>query len=137
MLKRLSIIASLFAFVAFLTVQASAKEITVRGHLAKTVEAGGWLIIADTDETTTKYLLLNAQRFQNESWFRTGAQVEAVGETKTDVMTIYQEGVPFEARTMRSIGSSGNEATSSKPPTSKMKARTKVAPSKRRRKIKN
>jgi hypothetical protein len=112
MMKRLLMIASLFALVAVLTVQASAKEITVRGHLEQTVEASGWLIIADTDERTDKYLLLNPQRFRNESWFRKGAQVEATGETKPDAITVYQEGIPFEARTMRSIGSKGNEASS-------------------------
>lgn len=135
MIKRLSMIASAFALVALFMMQASAKEITVRGRLGRTVESGGWLIIADTDEQTTKYLLLNPQRFKNESWFRVGAQVEAVGEIKTDVMTIYQEGVPFEARTMRSVGSSGNTAASDKPPTRKTrpKAVRSTAQSKRRR----
>jgi hypothetical protein len=112
MMKRFLIIASMFALVAVLTVQASAKEITVRGHLERTVEAGGWLIIADTDERTDKYLLLNPQRFRNEAWFRAGAQVEATGEIKRDAVTIYQEGIPFQARTMRSIGSKKNEAVS-------------------------
>jgi hypothetical protein len=111
MMKRLLMIASMFALAAVLTVQASAKEITVRGHLEQTVEAGGWLIIADTDERTDKYLLLNPQRFRNEAWFRKGAQVEATGETKPDAVTIYQEGIAFEARTMRPIGSRRNKAT--------------------------
>jgi hypothetical protein len=110
MMKRLLMIASMFALVAVLTLQASAKEITVRGHLEKTVEAGGWLIIADTDERTDKYLLLNPQRFRKESWFRAGAQVEVTGEIKPDAVTIYQQGIPFEARTMRSIGNKRNEA---------------------------
>ena len=112
MMKRLLMIASMFALVAVLTVQASAKEITVRGHLEQTVEAGGWLIIADTDEKTDKYLLLNPQRFRKESWFRKGAQVEATGETRPDAITMYQEGIPFEARTMRPIGSKASEAIS-------------------------
>lgn len=103
MRKRLPMVASAFALVAFLTVTASAKEITVRGHLAQTVEAGGWLIIADIDGRTEKYLLLNANSFQKESWFRVGALVEATGELQSDVVTIYQEGVPFEARTLRSV----------------------------------
>lgn len=111
-MKRLLMIASMFALVAVLTVQASAKEITVRGHLEQTVEAGGWLIIADTDERTDKYLLLNPQRFRKESWFHKGAQVEATGETKPDAITVYQEGIPFEARTMRSIGSKVNKNSS-------------------------
>ncbi|MDT5123192.1 MAG: hypothetical protein QOC96_2674 [Acidobacteriota bacterium] len=104
MMKRLLMIASLFAFIALLTMQASAKEITVRGHLAQTVEAGGWLIIVETGEKTDKYLLLNAKRFQNESWFRPGAEVEVTGVIKRDAVTIYQEGIPFAARTMRPVG---------------------------------
>lgn len=103
MMKRL-LMMSVLALVALLTIQASAKEITVRGHLAQTVEAGGWLIIADTDEMTEKYLLLNPKRFQNESWFRVGAQVEMTGVIKRDAVTIYQEGTPFEARMMRPVG---------------------------------
>jgi uncharacterized protein YggE len=110
MMKRVSMIASAFALIALLTIQASAKEITVRGHLERTVEAGGWLIIADTDEKTDKYLLLNSQRFQNESWFGAGAQVEATGETKPDAITIYQEGIPFEARLLRPVGGQGGSS---------------------------
>ena len=109
-MRRLLMSASICVLLTLLTVSASAKEITVRGHLGQTVEAGGWLIIADRDGKTDKYLLLNAQRFKNEPWFRTGTQVEATGETKSDVLTIYQEGVPFEARTLRPVGSKDNEA---------------------------
>src|SRR5256884_1022901 len=58
----------------------------------------------NTDETTTKYLLLNPQRFQKKSWFRTGATVEVTGEIKRDAVTIYQEGIPFKASTMRLVG---------------------------------
>lgn len=113
-MKRFSMIASLLALVALFTIQASATEITLRGRLGRTVEPGGWLILVDTKDTAkSKYLLLNAQRFQNESWFRAGTEVEAVGETQPDAMTIYQEGIPFEARTLRSIGSQGNEAAAS------------------------
>ncbi|PYS46817.1 MAG: hypothetical protein DMF68_17905 [Acidobacteria bacterium] len=103
MMKRLSMIAIVLALFAALTIQASTKEMTIRGHLAQTVEAGGWLVIVDTDEKTTKYLLLNARRFQNKSWFRVGATVEVTGEPKPDAVTIYQEGIPFEARMMRAI----------------------------------
>jgi hypothetical protein len=137
MMKRLSMIASTSALVALLTMQASAKEITVRGHLEQTVEAGGWLIITDTDERTDKYLLLNAQRFKNESWFRRGAQVEATGETRPDAVTVYQQGIPFEARTMGPIGSKRNEAARGNRRARRPGARTKVVrshpPSKRRR----
>ena len=73
-------------------------ELTLRGRLAPTVEAGGWLIVTGGRE---KYLILNARKFQSESWFREGAQVVAEGETREDAVTIYMEGTPFEARTMR------------------------------------
>lgn len=103
MFRRLTMMTGALALVALLALQAAAQQITIRGHLERTVEAGGWLIVSDTDETTTKYLLLNPQRFQKKSWFRTGAYVEVTGETKSDAVTIYQEGVPFEARTMRRL----------------------------------
>ena len=77
----------------------AAEEITVRGRLAPTVEAGGWLVVA----TRQKYLLLNAERWRNESWFRADAEVEATGETRPGAITIYQEGVPFEARTLKPL----------------------------------
>lgn len=76
----------------------NAKEITVRGKLQKTVEAGGWLIAA----SDAKYLILNAKNFQSNAWFKESTNVEAVGETK-DVMTTYMEGTPFEARSMQPI----------------------------------
>jgi uncharacterized protein YggE len=75
-------------------------EITVEGRLARTVEAGGWLIVADYG----KYLILNSRQFQSEPWFREGATVEATGEARQDAVTIYQEGMPFQARTMRPRG---------------------------------
>lgn len=84
---------------------ASAAEVTVRGRLGRTVEAGGWLILAKQ-----KYLLLNADRWANESWFREGSEVEAAGETRSDVVTIHMEGTPFEARTLRAAARQGNEA---------------------------
>jgi uncharacterized protein YggE len=87
------------ALVALLASQVFAREITVRGRLQKTVEAGGWVIASGNQ----KYLILNAQRFQNEKWFAEVTEVEAVGETKSDVMTIYMEGTPFEVRTMRPL----------------------------------
>ncbi|HVG34485.1 MAG TPA: SIMPL domain-containing protein [Pyrinomonadaceae bacterium] len=90
-------ITSVLALVVLCTAQAFAREITVRGRLAKTVEAGGWVIRSDSQ----KYLILNAQRFHSESWFREGTGVEATGETKTDTITIYMEGIPFEVRVMR------------------------------------
>lgn len=90
---------------AFAAAQNRPQNLIVRGRLAPTVEANGWVINA----AKGKYLLLNFDRFQNEAWFRDGAQVEATGETKPGTITIYQEGTPFEARTMRSVnGASGN-----------------------------
>lgn len=80
--------------------EVAAEALTVRGKLARTVEANGWLITTDGQ----KYLILNAQKFQGEAWFREGTEVEAEGETKPGTMTIYQEGIPFEARSMRPQG---------------------------------
>jgi hypothetical protein len=71
------------------------------------VEAGGWVIVSGSK----KYLILNSQRFQNEKWFVEASEVEAVGETKSDVMTIYMEGTPFEVRTMRPFAEGGSVAS--------------------------
>ena len=90
--------------VALLATQVFAKELTVHGRLQRTVEAGGWVVVSDNQ----KYLILNAQRFQNEKWFAEGNEVEAVGETKSGVVTIYMEGTPFEVRTMRPLAESGS-----------------------------
>lgn len=76
------------------------QEATLRGRLSRTVEPGGWLIV----EGGKKYLLLNAGRFQREAWFREAAEVEATGTAKPDTITTYQEGTPFEVRTMRPVG---------------------------------
>lgn len=86
--------------------QGKAQEMTLRGRLRRTVEPGGWLII----DGGKKYLLLNAGRFQSESWFRESAEVEATGTPKPDMITTYQEGTPFEVRTMRAVGSGGASA---------------------------
>lgn len=106
--RKLISIPGTVALVALLATQVFAKEMAVRGRLQKTVEAGGWVIVSGNQ----KYLILNAQRFQNEKWFAEGNEVEAVGETKSGVMTIYMEGTPFEVRTMRPLaegGSGGNQ----------------------------
>jgi len=105
-MKRILSVISAIALVFVLTGVALAKEITVRGRLQKTVEAGGWLVVAGNQ----KYLILNAQRFQHEKWFKESAEVEALGETK-DVMTTYMEGTPFEVRTMRPLEQSGSESS--------------------------
>jgi uncharacterized protein len=91
--------------------EAGATEMTIRGRLQKTVEPGGWLIVVDGQ----KYLILNAQRYQKESWFKEAAEVEASGDTKSDVMTTYMEGTPFEVRSMRPLAqvpAGGNQAVS-------------------------
>jgi len=106
-----------FALLAIFAAQASAKEITVRGILGRTVEAGGWVILTNKGAEKTKYLLLNPQRFRNESWFRVGAEVEASGEVKPDAITIYQEGVPFEARVIEPVGAQGGATSTGGRPT--------------------
>jgi uncharacterized protein YggE len=103
MSKRLATTLGTIALMALLTTPVLAKEITVSGRLQKTVEAGGWVIAT----AKQKYLVLNAQRFQNEKWFAPGNEVEAIGEIKSDVMTTYMEGTPFEVRTMRPLAESG------------------------------
>jgi uncharacterized protein YggE len=95
-MKRLFLIPAMMALVLGAATAIYAKEITVRGKLQKTVEAGGWLI-ANRD---TKYLLLNAKDFQNNGWFKESTNVEAVGETK-EVMTTFMEGTPFEAKSLK------------------------------------
>jgi uncharacterized protein YggE len=80
----------------------AAKELTVVGRLTPTVEAGGWLVVADYG----KYLLTNANQFRRQPWFREGTSVEATGHVRDDVMSIHMEGVPFQARTMRARGGS-------------------------------
>ncbi|MGI9166788.1 MAG: SIMPL domain-containing protein [Pyrinomonadaceae bacterium] len=116
MTRKLLAMLAMVALVTLLSIQQSVahemvKEITVRGRLQKTVEAGGWLVVADGQ----KYLVLNAQRYQNESWFKESAEVEAIGETKSDVMTTHMEGTPFEVRSMRPLAqgaASGNQSAS-------------------------
>ena len=106
MSRKLITLVGAVVLVTLLAGQTFAKEITVRGRLQRTVEAGGWVIVAGTQ----KYLILNAERFQNEKWFAESNTVEAVGETKSDVMTIHMEGTPFEVRTMRPFEQSGSVA---------------------------
>ncbi|HYJ86391.1 MAG TPA: SIMPL domain-containing protein [Pyrinomonadaceae bacterium] len=99
MKRRLITIFGAVAMIALLAGQSFAKDLTIRGRLQRTVEPGGWVIVSDNQ----KYLILNQQRFQNEIWFAESNEVEAVGDTKPDVMTTYMEGTPFEVRTMRSL----------------------------------
>ena len=107
-MKRLLTICGVLALLSFFAVPiiaattATEFDQTVRGRLQRTVEAGGWLVV-DKDQ---KFLLLNAQRFQNEGWFKEGVEVEATGETK-DLMTVYMEGTPFEAQSLKPLASQG------------------------------
>ncbi|MDT7689039.1 MAG: uncharacterized protein QOE46_1798 [Acidobacteriota bacterium] len=87
----------------------TSNELTVVGRLTPTVEAGGWLVVAEYG----KYLILNAGEFRRETWFREGATVEATGQVKEGVVSAYMQGVPFQARTMRARGSSGERQSAS------------------------
>lgn len=80
------------------------RELTIRGSLGRTVEAGGWII----NSSKGKYLLLNFAEFQKQPWFRENQIVEAKGETPKDIMTIYQEGTPFQAREIIPISRAAN-----------------------------
>ena len=94
-MKRLTLMTGLLAVVLGAATILHAKEITVRGKLQKTVEAGGWLIVGGDK----KYLILNARNYEKNAWFKESTGVEAVGETK-DVMTTFMEGTPFEAKSI-------------------------------------
>jgi len=97
---RVAAVALAVAFASQAAAQTTTKELTVVGRLTPTVEAGGWLIVADYG----KYLILNARAYQGEAWFREGSAVEATGEVRQDVMTAQMEGVPFQVRSMRARG---------------------------------
>jgi uncharacterized protein YggE len=106
MYKRIINFLGVLALITVVSGQVLAKETTIRGHLQPTVEAGGWLIVT----SSKSYLLLNANQFKNESWFKESTEVEATGQTK-DVMTIYMQGTPFEARTLKAVGQGGQAVT--------------------------
>jgi uncharacterized protein YggE len=112
MIRKLIPILGVIALIGFFTTQVFAKEMTIRGRLQRTVEPGGWVVVSGNQ----KYLILNAQTFQKEKWFSEGTEVEAVGEPKSDVMTTFMEGTPFEARSMRPFvqGGSGVNQNESK-----------------------
>jgi uncharacterized protein len=123
MIRRLLAVFTAIVIAAVLAVPSFAKEITVRGQLQRTVEAGGWVIVVDGQ----KYLILNARKFQNQDWFKEATQVEAIGETKTDVMTIYMEGTPFEVRSMRPLTQGGGQAANENRNESRRLTRVMVA----------
>ena len=95
-MKRLLLTLGVTALILGAATVLQAKEITVRGKLQKTVEAGGWLIVS----SDTKYLILNPRSFQSNGWFKEATNVEAVGEVK-EVMTTFMEGTPFEVKSMQ------------------------------------
>jgi hypothetical protein len=103
MVRKTLVLISALALCALCVTQAFGKDITIRGKLRKTVEHGGWLIVVEKQ----KYLILNSQEFAGEKWFAEGNEVEATGEVKTGVMTIYMEGTPFQVRSMRPFEQSG------------------------------
>ena len=106
MIRKLVVVVIALTLFTIVAGASLAKEITVRGKLQRTVEAGGWVIVVDKQ----KYLILNPQKFKDEKWFKVGTEVEATGETK-NVMTIYMEGTPFEVRSMRPFEQSGSDAS--------------------------
>ncbi len=97
-MKRLLLTAGVLTLILGTATILHAKDITIRGKLQKTVEAGGWLVVAGD----TKYLILNAKDFQSNAWFKEATNVESVGETK-EVMTTFMEGTPFEAKSMKPV----------------------------------
>jgi uncharacterized protein len=104
-MKRLQLITTIMAVILSTATVLHAKEITVRGKLAKTVEAGGWLIVSGD----TKYLILNPKNFQSNDWFKEATNVEAAGEVK-EVMTMFMEGTPFEVKSMKPLDKAGDQA---------------------------
>src|SRR6185436_985714 len=97
-MKRTLTLTGVVAIILAVATVLHAKDITVRGKLQKTVEAGGWLIVGGD----AKYLILNAKNYQSNAWFKESTNVEAVGETK-DVMTTFMEGTPFEVKSMQPV----------------------------------
>src|SRR6185503_10655516 len=73
---------TLTGVVAFILAAATilhAKEITVRGKLQKTVEAGGWLIVGND----AKYLILNAKNYQSNAWLKNRRVLRQSARRKT------------------------------------------------------
>src|SRR5262245_35117458 len=106
LLAVISSIAILLGAATVLRAGGVANEINIRGRLKKTIEPGGWVIATGTAE----YLLINARNFQTEEWFKEGVEVEAVGETKPEVVATFMEGTPFEARSLRLVSQTSTGA---------------------------
>src|SRR5882672_638388 len=99
MIRKTTMTLGALALCALFASAAFAKQITIRGKLQKTVEVNGWVIVTGQQ----KYLLLNAQKFQNEKWFAEASEVEAIGEIKKGVITIHMEGIPFAVQSMHPV----------------------------------
>lgn len=72
------------------------EETVLIGTLAKTVEAGGWLL--NTEDKT--YLLLGIEEYRDKPWFREGRKVRVRGKEDPEVITFYQQGIPFQVSSM-------------------------------------
>ncbi|HEX8474191.1 MAG TPA: SIMPL domain-containing protein [Pyrinomonadaceae bacterium] len=83
----------------------TARELTVRGRLAQTTDERDWLIAG----ASRTYLILNPQKFQNETWFREGTEVDATGVERSGTSTMYPKGTPFEVRSMRPRDGASND----------------------------
>ena len=74
-------------------------EIVLEGRLERTVEKGGWVLKTETQT----YLLLAVESFRDESWFKEGARVRAIGQEVSDMVTIFMQGTPFRVRELGPI----------------------------------
>lgn len=75
--------------------------VNVVGRLNRTVEAGGWTV---TDQAThRKYLLLQAEQFENRRWFQEGRTVRVEGTPRPHRPNIYMEGTPLAVSDMQVV----------------------------------
>ncbi len=81
-------------------VKSDPNEKLLRGSLARTVEAGGWILESDAGD----YLLLSTSSYRKEIWFREGKRVEVRGKEAPDAVTIYMQGTPFRVTSMAPLG---------------------------------
>jgi uncharacterized protein YggE len=106
MRKKISIFFGAALAVFIFASHSAAQQQSVGGRLAPTIEAGGWLFVGESH----KYMLINAEKFIGESWFKSGAEVAATGEIRRGAITVYQEGIPFEAQTLRPAQNTANRS---------------------------
>jgi hypothetical protein len=71
-------------------------EETIRGEVAKGVEAGCMMLKTDNGRA---YLLI----FDGSTLITEGARLEAVGRPNPDLMTTCQQGIPFQVSRLRRI----------------------------------